>query len=138
MLVSPFTFFRGSAAVMAGDLSGSPDIGVNVQACGDAHMANFGVYATPERRLVFDVNDFDETLPGPWEWDLKRLVASIVLDCRDGGWSDDVGADMVRHTVTRYQQVLDRLASLTGTVASRANGFVAASRSTQCRPTHEA
>ena len=113
MLVSPFTFYRGSAAVMAGDLSGSPDIGVRVQACGDAHVQNFGVYATPERHLVFDVNDFDETLPGPWEWDLKRLVASIVLDCRDAGWGDGVGADMVRSTVARYQQVLDRLAGLT-------------------------
>ncbi len=82
MAVSPFALFRGSAAVMAVDLAGTPDTGLRVQACGDAHIGNFGEFATPERRLVFDVNDFDETLPGAWEWDVKRLAASIDLVAR--------------------------------------------------------
>jgi len=112
MLQSPFTLFRGSAAVMAADLASTPTSGINVQACGDAHVGNFGVYASPERRIVFDINDFDETLPGPWEWDLKRLAVSLLLDTRDAGWSDDVGLDAVRECVARYQQVLDELAEL--------------------------
>ena len=73
MLVSPFTFYRGAALLMANDLASTPRSGLNVQCCGDAHLSNFGVFASPERRLMFDVNDFDETLPGPWEWDVKRL-----------------------------------------------------------------
>ena len=113
MLVSPFTFFRGSAAMMAADLSGTPDIGVNVQACGDAHVGNFGVYATAERRLVFDVNDFDETLPAPWEYDLKRLVTSLVLDVRDAGWGDEVARDAAMIAAGRYRDVLARLAEAT-------------------------
>ena len=112
MLQSPFTLFRGSAAVMAADLASTPTSGINVQACGDAHVGNFGVYASPERRIVFDINDFDETLPGPWEWDLKRLAVSLLLDTRDAGWSDDVGLDAVRECVVRYQEVLDELAEL--------------------------
>ncbi|QBD76398.1 DUF2252 domain-containing protein [Ktedonosporobacter rubrisoli] len=79
MLLSPFAFLRGSALIMAGDLATTPSTGLNVQLCGDAHLSNFGIYATPERHLVFDINDFDETLPGPWEWDVKRLAASIVV-----------------------------------------------------------
>jgi hypothetical protein len=79
-LASPFAFLRGSAVVMASDLASSPVSGQNVLLCGDAHLANFGVFATPERNLVFDINDFDETYPGPWEWDLKRLAASAVLE----------------------------------------------------------
>jgi uncharacterized protein (DUF2252 family) len=79
---TPFTFYRGSAAIMAADLAGSPHIGLPVQACGDAHCLNFGGFATPERNVIFDLNDFDETLPGPWEWDLKRLVTSFVLAAR--------------------------------------------------------
>src|SRR5271169_1190884 len=75
MLQTPFTFFRGSAGVMVGDLAHTPSTGIHVQACGDAHLMNFGGFATPERRLIFDVNDLDETLPAPWEWDVKRLVA---------------------------------------------------------------
>jgi uncharacterized protein (DUF2252 family) len=110
MLQSPFTFFRGSAAVMAADLTTTPVSGMNVQACGDAHVDNFGVYASPERRIVFDINDFDETLPGPWEWDLKRLAVSLVLDVRDAGWGDEVGVDAARRCVMRYQSVLDELA----------------------------
>ena len=85
MLVSPFTFFRGAASVMASDLSGVPRTGLQVQLCGDAHLSNFGVYAASDRRLVFDINDFDETLPGPFEWDLKRLVASFAIAGRDRG-----------------------------------------------------
>ncbi len=77
MLVSPFTFYRGAALIMAADLAVTPRSGVTVQLCGDAHLSNFGVFGTPERQMVFDVNDFDETLPGPWEWDVKRLAASF-------------------------------------------------------------
>ena len=79
MLTSSFAFLRGSAAVMASDLSRSPKTGIRVQACGDCHLMNFGAFATPERNLIFDINDFDETLPAPWEWDLKRLAASIAV-----------------------------------------------------------
>ncbi len=88
MMKSPFTFYRGAALDMAADLATTPATGARVQACGDAHLMNFGVYATPERRLVFDVNDLDETLPAPWEWDLKRLAASFVLACRSNGMSE--------------------------------------------------
>jgi uncharacterized protein (DUF2252 family) len=87
MLVSPFTFFRGSALIMASDLAVTPDCGLRVQCCGDAHLSNFGLFASPERRLVFDINDFDETLPGPWEWDLKRLAVSLLLAARDNGFA---------------------------------------------------
>ena len=86
MLVSPFTFFRGAAYPMAADLAGSPRTGLEVQLCGDAHLSNFGVFAAPDRRLVFSVNDFDETLPGPFEWDVKRLVASFAVAGRDRGF----------------------------------------------------
>jgi uncharacterized protein (DUF2252 family) len=88
MLVSPFTFYRGAAHVMAADLAGMPRTGLHVQLCGDAHLSNFGVYAAPDRRLVFDTNDFDETLPGPFEWDVKRLVASFAVAGRDRGFDD--------------------------------------------------
>ena len=110
MLVSPFTFYRGSAAVMASDLSETPTTGVNVQACGDAHIHNFGGYASPERRLVYDINDFDETLPGPWEYDVKRLAASILLDARDHGYDDITGLESVRRTVRRYCDEIQLLA----------------------------
>jgi uncharacterized protein (DUF2252 family) len=86
MLVSPFTFFRGAALPMAADLAGTPASGLRVQLCGDAHVSNFGAFASPERRLVFDVNDFDETLPGPFEWDVKRLAASLSVAGRDNGF----------------------------------------------------
>jgi uncharacterized protein (DUF2252 family) len=85
MLESPFAFYRGSPTVMASDLAATPTTGVNVQACGDAHLLNFGCYATPGRRLTFDLNDFDETLPGPWEWDVKRLAASCAVAARSIG-----------------------------------------------------
>jgi uncharacterized protein (DUF2252 family) len=88
MLVSPFTFFRGAALLMASDLAGTPRSGLNVQLCGDAHLMNFGVFGSPERRLVFDINDFDETAPGPFEWDVKRLAASFAIAGRDNGFSE--------------------------------------------------
>jgi len=91
MLQTPFTFYRGSAGVMAADLAGMPTTRIHVQACGDAHLMNFGGFATPERQLIFDVNDLDETLPAPWEWDVKRLVASFVLAARSNGLSDRDG-----------------------------------------------
>ncbi|AJE21534.1 Hypothetical protein Achr_20840 [Azotobacter chroococcum NCIMB 8003] len=88
MLRSPFTFLRGSAALMAHDLATTPSTGIRVQACGDCHLMNFGLFATPERNLVFDLNDFDETLPAPWEWDIKRLAASFAVAGRDARLSD--------------------------------------------------
>src|SRR3984957_11441961 len=86
MLVSPFTFYRGAALPMAADLAATPTSGLRVQLCGDAHLSNFGAFASPERRLIFDVNDFDETLPGPFEWDVKRLAASLSVAGRDTGF----------------------------------------------------
>jgi uncharacterized protein (DUF2252 family) len=88
MLVSPFAFYRGGALIMASDLAASPRSGLTVQLCGDAHLSNFGAFASPERRLVFDINDFDETLPGPWEWDVKRLAASFAVAGRENGYTE--------------------------------------------------
>ena len=85
MLASPFSYYRGAALPMAADLATTPVSGLTVQTCGDAHLSNFGMYASPERKLLFDVNDFDETLPGPWEWDVKRLGASLEVAARDNG-----------------------------------------------------
>jgi len=104
MLASPFAFLRGSAAVMAADLAGTPVTGLSVQACGDAHLANFGVFASAERSLVFAINDFDETLPGPWEWDLKRLAASVVVAARFLGVDPSSGADAARTAVRSYRK----------------------------------
>src|ERR1700676_5692185 len=87
MLVSPFTFYRGAALVMANDLATTPTTGLRVQLCGDAHLSNFGIFGTPERRLVFDINDFDETTPWPFEWDIKRLAASLEIAGRDRGFT---------------------------------------------------
>ncbi|GAB1642203.1 DUF2252 domain-containing protein [Krasilnikovia sp. MM14-A1259] len=106
MLVSPFTFFRGAAAVMAADLARTPATGLNCQLCGDAHLSNFGLFASPERRLVFDINDFDETYPGPWEWDLKRLVASLAIAARGNGFRRKVRAAVVASAVSRYRQAM--------------------------------
>lgn len=106
MLRSPFTFLRGSAALMAHDLAATPTTGIRVQACGDCHLLNFGLFATPERNLVFDINDFDETLPGPWEWDVKRLAASFVCAARDNHMSDETGRDAVRVCVQSYREKL--------------------------------
>ena len=92
MLVSPFTFYRGAAIVMASDLSMTPTTDLKVQLCGDAHLANFGGFAAPDRSLVFDINDFDETSPGPFEWDVKRLAASFEIAARDNGFTRQEGA----------------------------------------------
>jgi uncharacterized protein (DUF2252 family) len=112
MLASPFAFLRGSAAVMANDLADTPHIGSKVQLCGDAHLANFGVFASPERRLVFDVNDFDETYRGPWEWDLKRLAASVVVAARENGFSESTNRDLARLTSWRYRRWMRRFAGM--------------------------
>lgn len=104
MLKSPFTFYRGAALNMAADLATTPAMGARVQTCGDAHLLNFGVYATPERRLVFDVNDLDETLPAPWEWDLKRLAASFFLACRSNGLSEDDARDSALACARSYRE----------------------------------
>jgi uncharacterized protein (DUF2252 family) len=104
MLQSPFTFYRGAALNMAVDLANTPTSGLRVQACGDCHLLNFGSYATPERRVIFDINDLDETLPAPWEWDVKRLAASFVLACRDNGFSEDCARDAVLSCVRSYRE----------------------------------
>ncbi len=106
MLQSPFTFYRGAAAVMAADLAKSPTTGLRVQACGDCHLLNFGGFATPERNVAFDINDFDETLPGPWEWDVKRLVASFVLAARSQGMKESVGRDAAVACARSYREHL--------------------------------
>jgi uncharacterized protein (DUF2252 family) len=103
MAVSPFTFYRGAAAVMAADLAGAPRTRLRVQLCGDAHLANFGVYRSPERSLVFDLNDFDETLPGPFEWDTKRLAASFIVAGRSLGWSRALGQRAMLHAMGAYR-----------------------------------
>ncbi|GAA1583023.1 DUF2252 domain-containing protein [Kribbella hippodromi] len=106
MLVSPFTFYRGAALVMAADLAQSTPTGLTVQACGDAHLSNFGAYASPERRLVFDINDFDETLLGPFEWDVKRLAASFVVAGRDNGFTAKQCREVVATVVRHYRETL--------------------------------
>jgi uncharacterized protein (DUF2252 family) len=112
MAESPYAFFRGTAAIMASDLAGTPTSGVRVQACGDAHAANFGVFASPDRRLVFDLNDFDETLPAPFEWDLKRLAASVAVAARANGFSRKEQASAARETASAYQVAMSRLAGM--------------------------
>src|SRR6266699_5242625 len=111
MAESEFGFFRGAAAGIAADLASTPSAGHTVQLCGDAHLVNFGGFATPERRLIFDVNDFDETLPGPWEWDLKRLGASFAVAARSKGLSDEVGRAAVLQMVSSYRDLLGGLAT---------------------------
>jgi uncharacterized protein (DUF2252 family) len=106
MLRSPFTFLRGSASLMAHDLSTRPSTGLRVQACGDCHLLNFGLFATPERNLVFDVNDFDETLPAPWEWDVKRLAVSFAVAARDNGQTDKDGRAAAVECVRAYREHL--------------------------------
>ena len=113
MMVSPFTFFRGAAKVMASDLAGTPNSGLTVQCCGDAHLSNFGVFASPERRLVFDINDFDETLPGPWEWDLKRLTASLTVAARENGFRVKDQDQIVLETVAEYRSAMREFAAMT-------------------------
>ena len=113
MMVSPFTFYRGAALPMAADLAGTPVSGLAVQACGDAHLSNFGIFGSAERRLVFDVNDFDETLPGPWEWDVKRLAASLEVAGRDNGFAGKDRRAIVTAAVASYRQAMRDFAAMT-------------------------
>src|SRR5262249_42631723 len=106
MAASPFGFFRGAPLVMASDLSHTPITGLRTHLCGDAHLQNFGLFATPERNLVFDANDFDETLPGPWEWGLKRMAASVELACREDGFPGSDRRTCVRDTVRAYREAM--------------------------------
>jgi uncharacterized protein (DUF2252 family) len=110
MLVSPFTFFRGGAAIMASDLAGTPESGFHAQLCGDAHLSNFGVFGSPERKFLFDINDFDETHPGPWEWDVKRLAASVAVAGRECGFSRRERGASVVATVREYRTTMRALA----------------------------
>jgi uncharacterized protein (DUF2252 family) len=112
MSVSPFTFYRGAARIMAADLAGTPTSGVTVQLCGDAHLSNFGLFGTPERQLVFDINDFDETIPGPWEWDVKRLAASVEIAGRDRGFAPGDRRAIVRAGIAEYRASLRRAARM--------------------------
>ncbi len=112
MAVSPFTFYRGAAAVMAADLAATPVSGLEVQACGDAHLSNFGAFAAPDRRLVFDLNDFDETLPGPWEWDVKRLAASIEIAARGNGFKRKQRRAALLAVGQEYREAMRRFASM--------------------------
>src|SRR5215208_1650583 len=104
MMASPFAFLRGSAIVMASDLASTPKSGIRAQLCGDAHLMNFGAYASPERALLFDLNDFDETLPGPWEWDVKRLAASLVVAGRENGFDTADCREAARASVASYRK----------------------------------
>jgi uncharacterized protein (DUF2252 family) len=113
MLASPFAFLRGAAGIMAADLSTTPNTGINVQACGDCHLSNFGGYGTPERNLVFDVNDFDETLPAPWEWDVKRLATSIIVAGRSLKFSDKTSRTAALAAVQSYREHLNEYAQMT-------------------------
>ena len=112
MLASPFTFYRGAALIMAADLAATPVTGVTVQLCGDAHLSNFGLFGSPERRMLFDINDFDETLPGPWEWDVKRLAASFEIMGRDRGFSPDDRRAVVMAGVREYRSRMRRAAGM--------------------------
>jgi uncharacterized protein (DUF2252 family) len=113
MMVSPFTYFRGAALPMASDLATTPVSGLAVQACGDAHLSNFGIFGSPERRLMFDVNDFDETLPGPWEWDVKRLAASLEVAARGNEFAAKQRREIVTAAVARYRQAMRSFAGMT-------------------------
>ena len=112
MLVSPFTFFRGAAYPMAADLAGAPRTGLQVQLCGDAHLSNFGGFAGPDRRLVFSINDFDETLPGPFEWDVKRLVASFAVAGRDRGFDAKQRRSINRAVTRSYREAIRGFAAM--------------------------
>ena len=112
MLASPFAFFRGAAKLMAMDLAKTPESGLRVQACGDAHLSNFGIFAAPDRRLVLDVNDFDETLPGPWEWDLKRLAASFAVAGRESNFTPKETRSAVLTTARAYRKAMREFAAM--------------------------
>src|SRR6516225_5279898 len=106
MTQTPFAFYRGAALNMAADLAVTPSTGLRVQACGDAHLLNFGAFATPERRVIFSINDFDETLPAPWEWDVKRLATSFVVASRDNSLSDAAARDAAITCVRTYREAM--------------------------------
>jgi Uncharacterized protein conserved in bacteria (DUF2252) len=112
MLASPFTFYRGTALIMAADLAGTPVSGVTVQLCGDAHLSNFGLFGTPERQMIFDLNDFDETLPGPWEWDVKRMAASFEVMGRERGFSPADRRAIVMAGVGEYRDRMRQAAGM--------------------------
>jgi uncharacterized protein (DUF2252 family) len=112
MMESPFRFYRGAAAIMAADLAATPRSGIMAQLCGDAHLLNFRLLASPERHLMFDINDFDETLPGPWEWDVKRLATSMVIACRANGYGHRQRAEIVRATVRSYRERMREFAEM--------------------------
>src|SRR4051812_33649951 len=112
MLVSPFTFFRGAAYLMAADLADGPRTGLHAQLCGDAHLSNFGIFAAPDRRSVFSINDFDETLPGPFEWDVKRLAASFAVAGRELGFDDATRRSVVMTAVREYREAMGRFAEM--------------------------
>ena len=112
MLASPFAFYRGGALIMAADLASTPSSGLRVQLCGDAHLSNFGVFGSPERNLVFDMNDFDETAPGPWEWDVKRLAASFAVGGRENGFSEKDRRAVVLETVRAYREGMSAFAQM--------------------------
>ena len=112
MLVSPFAYFRGAALPMASDLADTPCTGLVVQACGDAHLSNFGIFASPERKFLFDVNDFDETLPGPWEWDVKRLAASLEVAGRGNGFSRKQRRRIVAASTRMYRETMRTFAGM--------------------------
>jgi len=113
MLASPFAFYRGAALIMAADLAGTPESAINVQLCGDAHLSNFGVFGSPERKLLFDINDFDETLPGPWEWDVKRLAASLEVAGRELGFAPADRREIVTACVAEYRGQMRAAAEMT-------------------------
>jgi uncharacterized protein (DUF2252 family) len=112
MLTSPFAFYRGAAYLMAADLASTPRSGINVQVCGDAHVSNFGLFGSPERELLFDINDFDETLPGPWEWDVKRLVASIAVAGRNNNFSEAARREVITTSAREYRTAMREFASM--------------------------
>src|SRR6266516_4625202 len=112
MMVSPFTFYRGAAKIMAADLKDTPVAGLETQLCGDAHLSNFGLFASPERRLLFDLNDFDETLPGPYEWDVKRMAASFEIAARNNGFSPADTRAVTLASVTAYREAMASFAQM--------------------------
>ena len=112
MMVSPFTFYRGGARIMAADLARTPVAGLDAQLCGDAHLSNFGLFASPERRLLFDLNDFDETLPGPFEWDVKRMAASFTIAARNNGFSKADARAATQAAVTAYREAMAEFAKM--------------------------
>ena len=112
MMVSPFTFYRGAAKIMAADLKHTPRAGLTVQLCGDAHLSNFGVFASPERQLLFDLNDFDETLPGPFEYDVKRMSASFTIAARNNGFSKAEAREATLASVRAYRTTMAEFAEM--------------------------